>query len=360
MVEPGRPAARKAVDLKLDVEAPRQAQVGGLATYRLTVRNDGTQVAEAVAVEAEFPPPLALPDREGTRARQGLGRLLPGEQKHVALTLTSSQPGVLACQFRVFAGQTERVWKSVSVEFVNRRLELKIVGPQQRTAGSRAEFIFKLLNVSASELQGLRAEVTYDAGLQPREASSGVVHESGRLSWDLGRLAPTEGVQLQVEFACPEPAENARVGLTVWGDNVPRDEQETYLQIVPLTGLLDLQVADQEDPIRVGETTEFVVTVLNRGLQPLRQVTLATVIPPDLQFVSASSQLGQQPLALRHDRDGSRLVFSPQTLLAPDTPLTIRIRVKAVRPGDARLEAHVTCATQPDPLVVTEMITINP
>ncbi|HID22253.1 MAG TPA: DUF11 domain-containing protein [Planctomycetaceae bacterium] len=360
MIAPGRPDPKKAVDLQLEVEAPRQAQVGGLATYRITVRNDGPQVAEDVAIEVEFPPPLALPGRHGSRVRQSLGRLLPGEQKRVALTLTSSRPGAAACQFRVLTGLTERVWKSVSVDFVDRRLGLKIVGPAQRTAGSRAEFLFKLQNVSTIELQGLLAEVTYDAALQPREASSGVIQGSGRLTWKLGRLAPQEGVQLQVEFACPFPAENARVGLTVSGNNVPRDEQETYLQIAPLTGLLHLHVSDQEDPIRVGETTEFVVTVLNRGLQPLRQVTVTMVIPPGLQFTSASSRLGRQPLALRHDWDGSKLTFSPQTVLPPDRPLTLRIRVRALRSGDTTLAAQVTCATQPDPLTVEETLTINP
>ena len=47
---------------------------------------------------------------------------------------------------------------------------------------------------------------------------------------------------------------NARLTLSVEGDNIPPEQLEARLQIVPLSGILDVRVTDLDDPVSVGES----------------------------------------------------------------------------------------------------------
>ncbi len=364
--EPGgtsseRAKAEHGARLRLEIDSPKQAQVGGFATYRLTVVNEGDRAARDVVIEAEFVPPLEMPGRKGTHVRQSLGTVLPGDRKTVSLTLTSKEPGLQPCQFRVFVEGKEAVWKSVVVEFVSQRVELGIVGPSARLEGSRAEFLFKLTNVSDVELRNVRVAVENDAALQPREASSGVRQEAGRLEWNVGNLAPGEGVQLQVEYECPFAAQDARVALAVRGDNVPADEVESYVQIVPRSDVLNVQVSDTVDPVRVGGVTEYRISVTNEGLRPVGGLVLRVQLPRTFRLEQVETRLDDYPfeLSYRTESEG-RLVFGPLGLLPPDIELTVRLRVRAVQVGDGRLQVEAEHQDSGRPVGVSEPTTVNP
>lgn len=329
--------------LELTVRAPSRAPLGGQATYRLFIRNAGDHAEEDVAVHCQFDEALQFGPAKERELLQQLGRLLPNETRELALTLTSRKKGTHCSRFSLTSGtgqqNKEALWKSVCVDFVDRHLNIDVQGPARRTIGSRAEFNINISNTDTKATGDLELFLTHDNALVPKEATTGAQQQPDGLRWKLGSLAPGEGLQLQVEFECASLAHRACVFLETRGENLPREQAEGCVEIVPVPGILDMRISDKNDPLVVGKTGEYEVTVQNIGLQVARQIRLEIQIPDNLKVLSASvSQQGKE-LPLKSHQEGSRLQFEILDVLEPDLKLIYTVRVEATRAGDAEVQA---------------------
>lgn len=350
------------VPTRLDLEvrvAPRK-QVGSGAVFQLTVRNSGGQPADEVVVESEFDSALYFPGQKTRKVRQSLGTLVAGESKEIALTLASDEVGQHCCRFAVTSNGTEAIWKSVCVEYLTKSLDLQVLGPAQRTVGSRAEFTVKLVNTSTRDLHGIHAVLGHDIVLIPREASTGAVRGADQLTWDFADLKAGEGVQLQVEFECRLSAEHACLQIDVTGDGIPHEHAETCLQVQSIKGILDIQVDDRQDPIRIGDETEYVTTIRNRGLQPVRDVTVRGLVPSNMRVVGVQVSQEGQPFDVQSNVLGRELDIEGINLLPADAELSVAIQVKALRSGDEEFRVSVGHAASTDAVEVAEFTTVNP
>jgi hypothetical protein len=224
----------------------------------------------------QFDDALVFSGSDRREVVQGIERLPAGESKDMALSLTSDKTGSHCCWFMVTreeaGSDVEMVSRQVCVEFVTRHVEIDVVGPTQRTEGSRAEFNITLANNSLKNINDTQVVVAYDKALMPREASAEAEKKSGTLVWNLGVLRPMEKVQLQVEFECQRQAHRACVFVDVKGANLNGEREEACLEIVPVPGTLDLRVGDRDDPLETGRNGVYEATVQNIGLQPARGI----------------------------------------------------------------------------------------
>lgn len=157
------------------------------------MRNTGTETVTGVLVIVEFDEALVFPGREEKRLRKDLGQLLPGQSREMRLTLTCDQLGKHVCRFSMTAAGVAAIEREVSVEFINPKLQVELVGPARRTVGSRAEFTVKLANTTEQPIEDLRVTLQHDAALTPFIATGGlpargafidlVARSSGARSW---------------------------------------------------------------------------------------------------------------------------------------------------------------------------------
>ena len=133
----------------------------------------------------------------------------------MALSLSSSIAGSHCCWFTVArlenSAEVEVTSKQVCVDYVVRHVDIEIVGPSQRTEGSRAEFNVSIVNSSTKSIVDAQVVVSFDKALVPRELSTGAEQKPGVLIWRLGALEPSEKVQLQMEFECRTRKRTGRV-----------------------------------------------------------------------------------------------------------------------------------------------------
>ena len=205
----------------------------------------------------------------------------------------------------------------------------------------------------------MAAEIRFDAALKPVEASSGASQAKDSLRWELGTVAPGEGVQLAVEFACDVPAETACLSALVSGSNFPDESAEACLQVKPTAGIVGIQVSDTVDPLAVGDETVYVVTVRNRGLQPLTELVVRLLVPEHLQVVTVESELGEQTNAVRFRNENGVVTFAPVTNLAGDAAWIIRLHALAVKPGDGTFRTQYTHSRETDWVEIQETTTVN-
>ena len=146
--------------LDLAVTAPTRKAPGGSVTYRVTLRNTSDRPLEGLTVHCQFDDALVFTGSDRREVVHRLERLPPGESKEIALTLTSDKTGSHCCWFMVTRDEAgspvELVSRQVCVEFATRQVEIDVVGPTERTEGSRAEFNITLVNNSPRNISMMR------------------------------------------------------------------------------------------------------------------------------------------------------------------------------------------------------------
>ena len=100
-----------------------------------------------------------------------------------------------------------------------------------------------------------------------------------------------------------------------------------------------MTIEDRHDPIDAGKQKTFVIRVVNNGQVPDYQVTLAVVLPPEMEVVRFST-VG--PPSTEPHFDGSIIRFDPVEQIDVGESLEYRIRVSAREPGDVRIQAELS------------------
>lgn len=241
----------------------------------------------------------------------------------------------------------------------DRLVDVHVAGPDQRTVGSRAEFIVTLANSAGRVLPDTRVAIDYPAALKLREVSAGATREPGRLVWDLGDLLAEERVQIQAEFECASIADDASVRVAAGGREYQTRTQIVPLRIAPVT-CLDLQIGDSADPIALGESTEFVIQVQNVDSVVHRQLTLHLMPTDQLRLGAIQARAGQRTLPVRIHSTGEGQTVTVQQDLPPGETWTVFVPAVARAVGVGQIVALLDSDQAPTPLKARETTLVDP
>lgn len=349
--------------LKMRVVGQQKRPVGGTVTFDVLVQNDGKQTVDQIAILVDFDNSLVFPGHRERQLRKNIGQLLPGQSREMRLTLASNKLGSHECRFGLLADGKELQQQVASVEFIEPKLQLELLGPARRTVGSRAEFSIKVANVSDRPIDDLQLALTHDAALTPREATGGYKLERDRMTWSLGSLGPGEGRQVQAEFDCRQLSEQACVTVEAHSEELSVDAQERCVTVVAVPGELDLRVSDRQDPIKVGGEVLYEITVQNLGLKAVSTLQINVQSSEHLRLDSLDafvSNKGNEKAAslAKQDRSG-RWTLRLEVPLPPDATLRLSLRSKAVTPGDAELRVETSSGANGAQAETFEFTTVN-
>jgi hypothetical protein len=240
-----------------------------------------------------------------------------------------------------------------------RTVDVAVSGPDQRTLGSRAEFVVTLTNVSGRTLPGARVEIDYPDPLRLKEVSSGAARKPGRLAWDLGNLLVDERVQIQLEFECAAVADDALLSVVAGGTGFQTPPRTAPLHVAPVSRL-DLQLADSADPIALRETTEYTIHVLNVDTVAHRNVTLFLMQSGQFRLGAIEARAGRRILPIRSSptREGQTIAIAE--VLAPGESFTLIVPAAAQDAGVGQLVVVLSTDSLPSALKVRETTVVDP
>jgi uncharacterized repeat protein (TIGR01451 family) len=124
-------------------------------------------------------------------------------------------------------------------------------------------------------------------------------------------------------------------------------EQTSIITHVGTLPALRLEVVDEEDAIKIGDTVVYRITVKNQGSGDDEDVRIVATLPPEETFVRAS---GSSEATV----DGQTITFAPVTRLEPEKTAEWRVEAKAAKAGDVRFEVRMTSKSLTKPAVETE------
>ncbi len=104
---------------------------------------------------------------------------------------------------------------------------------------------------------------------------------------------------------------------------------------------------DIDDPIEIGASTTYVITVTNQGSAIGTNIVIAATLPAEQALVSSD---GPTKAAVA----GKSVKFAPLAKLAPKARATYKITVKGTAVGDVRFKVSLTSDQMTTPAEETE------
>jgi hypothetical protein len=97
-----------------------------------------------------------------------------------------------------------------------------------------------------------------------------------------------------------------------------------------------LEVIDTEDPVQVGGTEKFYVTVTNQGNADDENIAITVNFEENFDYVSSTGP------TLGKAEDSKSVTFAPLASLAPGHKATWEVTAKALSEGDHRTSVKLT------------------
>jgi len=337
-------ATRPALEIR--VEPPSPVLVGLDSRLSISVSNPGSGVATGVVLEGLLPDGLA--HRAGRELEFDVGSLPPGESRTIDLVLATTGPGVHGLKLVARADGQIEVAETVKVAVTAPTLELAVQMPSRRYLQRPATCTIAMTNAGTAPAIGVELAAQLPPGMKFVRANNAGYYEerTHRVLWNLEELpaAETGEVEMVVMPIALGPQKIVAAARTTAG----LSDQKAHTVEVEGLAALAFEVADSEDPIEVGGTSEYVIRVGNQGTKPASGVRVVATLLGDMEPVDAR---GPSP----HRVDNLTISFEPLAKLAPSEEALYRIRVRGRREGDQRVQVQLTSDDQPAPITKEEI-----
>lgn len=185
-------------------------------------------------------------------------------------------------------------------------MSLTLTGPQEATSGTATEYVAIVRNTGNAASGPAVLSLAWQEGLVPIEATDGYAIASSKVTWNLPPIEAGGMARRQINLRAQAPAsayadaeptracvnaELAGPGGTLMGDQqcvrirstTPRPRRRT-----PAEAGLRVALADLDDPVRNGDATTLVCTVINDGTTASGPLSVAIDLPRGARLVGES------------------------------------------------------------------------
>ncbi len=213
--------------------------------------------------------------------------------------------------------------------------------------GEQTQYTIVITNTGEATLTAVTASDLLPAGLS--FVSSAPVSESDNaLTWSLGELAPGAFATITVDVtgdATGTFTNTAQANAKEIDEPVVADEPTTVnAPETPPVYSASIDKVDTDDPIREGDTTDYIITVKNTGNQPLTKVTVADTLPATFSFVSSPDALEVQ------DND----IIGGLGVLEPGQEVQVTFKARSSLFGEYLNVAELDAAELKQPILADE------
>ncbi|MBN1507336.1 MAG: DUF11 domain-containing protein [Sedimentisphaerales bacterium] len=335
--------------LELRVTAPTEALLCEPIPLEFVVTNTGTGAAQNVQIADVLP--AGLQTTEGKdRIALDAGTLVAGESRRFSVKLRATRVGAFAN--KATAASVTGLKADSQQTTINVRQPVLAVtksGPQRQYLGRSVSYEITVLNKGDGPARDTIVEDIVPPNVTSIEATAGAQFSASKLIWELGTLEPNTSKKVRVSYTPTKEGEVvATASASAYCADTVSDSTRTIVTGIA-TSRLDL--IDLEDPVEVGATTTYVVTVTNEGSAADRNVRIACILDEKLQYVSSAGATAGSLM-------GRTVSFAPLHTLEPKAKATWRVVVKGVRQGDVLFKTTMYTGELALPVEATEVTRI--
>lgn len=331
--------------LHIEVLGPSKVNKGEQLMFHITLSNPGSGAATGVVLTENVP--QGLKHDEGKELELNIGTLKPSEARELDLALVAVDAGVVTNVITATGEGKLHAEARTEIEVVAPQLHVEMNGPKRRYLERNATHNISITNPGTASAKDVDLVAVLPRNLKFVEANNGGQFDEAThaVYWSLEEL-PAKETGTVTLTTLPLEAGEARVLIKSSSKAGLKDEKEEVLAIEGLAAI-NFQLSDLKDPIEVGGETGYEIKVTNQGTKAANNVRLAAIVPRGLKAVSAEGPA-------RYRIDGQHVLFEPLRQLAPKADASFTIKVKAIAPGDQRLEVQVATDEIREPVTKQE------
>lgn len=329
--------------LQLVAVGTKEAVVCDELTYTYEVTNTGTGHARNVLLDIRLPEGLS--DSQGKRSFQHrIDALASGESEEFTIEAKGSRTGSFECTAVATAdGDLKATANEIQTILRQPRLRIEADGPARVFLGRDLRTELTVTN----DGDVVARELAVPPSIKFKAASADGEHRAGKLEWTITDLEPDESHKLLATF---EGSTIGRVRATATAQTYCAEQAQVVLDsAVEGVPAVLLEVIDLADPIVVGSTNTYLITVTNQGSAPATDVSISVLIPEQASYVSSSGQTPTAALA-----GAQEVTFAPVASIDPGREVVWRVNVRGVKPGDARFRVKMTSTQLESPVEESE------
>ncbi len=330
--------------LKLEKKATPEILICDEAEIVLTATNPGTGIARGVKVTDDLPEGLAATD--GRKKVEGdAGDLAPGQSKQLSFKVKASKTGSFVNGATARSSNNLTAESNKTTTIVRKPvLEIACTSPPERYIGRDADFCFEVKNTGDAVAADTVVSTSVPAGEVVEIRDKGA-RQDKNIVWSVGALKPAE-----TRKVCFRSRVNEATVLRTAGRATARCAEPVSAscetKVIGIPAIL-LEVIDLDDPVEVGKTTTYVITVTNQGTAPDTNIQVIATIPDQAEYVSATG-------ATPPKAEGQKVTFSAVAKLEPKQKVEWRLIVRAKKPGDVRFALEMNSDQLTSPVRETE------
>jgi uncharacterized repeat protein (TIGR01451 family) len=338
-------------ELKLAKQGPSQVDLCEPLIYRYTIRNVG--VGPARKVRIEDPLPEGLRTENGARAvTLDVGTLGEGETRDFRVNLKAQRNGEFVTQASArgdqgLTAETSPMTTAVRApllavalklpqrEFIDKPVLAQITVTNRGDAPARSS----LLRLDASSA----GRLFMPPATRPSEP---ILAGAGSSSSDtadhraLGTIEPGGSRTCWVTLRGTQGGDT-RLTATATAICSPTATDAASIYILTLPALL-LECTDSIDPVPIGDTTTYTITVKNQGSGPDKNVRIVATLPQEMTLLKTTGATPLVASPATTNPDDRKLTFAPVPVLAPGETLTWKVEVRAEKIADVRFRVELT------------------
>ena len=318
--------------LQLIKTAPSEANLCDPIPVKITVRNTSTVPLTRVRVLDPLPTGLKMADNQTTLSLDA-GDLKPGAGREFTFNVTATAPGTFVNKIQAAAaegGQTEAASTTVVRAPV---LTVDCQAPAEVFAGQPVEFCITVKNTGDAPESKASLTLPIPSGATFVSATDGGTSSDGRVSWELGSLAPQSSKRVCAVLMSRQPAALS-LSPTARGQCAQPAEGKCNAKVAGVPAIL-VEVVDLADPIEIKNEVTYEIRVTNQGTATLTNIRLLCLVPEIQEFVSGGGVTAVKA-------DGRRVAMDALPSLAAKAVATWRVVTKATGEGDARFKVELT------------------
>ena len=328
--------------LKLRKQGPHTALIDSKVHFVISVSNIGDDYVEDIIVKDALPNGLRHASGEDIISYE-IGNLGPGEYKTIPISLTATESGNICNTVYAISRNTAPVMTTSCVLVYNVGLDVKKYGGKVGK-DNQLEYSISVSNHSDFALENVVVTDRTHPFTQIVEAPGGKI-EDHRITWIIPSLAPDEKEDFTVLLKSYKSGLLCNT-VTAQGPYNLFDEDKVCTDW-PGVPALQLELIDTEDSLTVNESTTYIVSIINQGTGPDKNITVEMVFPEGITPLSVTGPTESKI-------EEGKVSFSPYQELSSGTLLEYKVQAEATKEGDNRVKVTVDSDLLTSPLEETE------
>jgi len=331
---------------KLDVlkQGPSSIELGEIATWTVTVTNNGSADATGVVVTDKLPEAF----EPTTKLRQEIGTLTPGETRVVEYSAKAVAQG----EFRNHAVATydggPKVGEgagesSTPITVVQSGIRIRKSGPAEAYVFKPVPFNITIENTGDTDLKNVRITDILPKGSSVADNGRGRV-SGNAIGWMIPNLPAGASQLITTEIAATRKGKSTNTVKVLTENGLEASDAVTtnWLAVPGVT----VSITDTKDPVRVKEETIYMIKVSNQGK-----------FEPVSGTVTVTFNDKIKPIAVAGDAQGTidgQTVTFPRTTLEPGKDTELSITAEGANIGPGRAAMNFSADFLSDPIISQE------